>query len=318
MASDRWALAASSFVVGALTAIQARINSQLGTTMGNSLEAAVVSFGTGLLALSAVLAFSARVRRGLARLPGALRDGSLKWWQVLGGVLGGFFVAVQTAVVPLLGVAIFTVAVVAGQSSNSLVVDRIGLGPAGPRPITPRRLLSAVLAVVAVLVAVSSRVVADNVSVVAVVVAFVGGLAIAFQAAINGRVSTVTGHPMSAAYMNFLFGAIALGAAFGVSSGVGGHSPSALPSGPWWLYLGGLLGLAFIAVAAWVVPKLGVLVFALLAIAGQLFGALLLDIFAPNTGSHVEWTLVAGVAIALVAVSISALPARAASAPSGS
>nr|WP_246868878.1 DMT family transporter [Saccharopolyspora sp. ASAGF58] len=31
-----------------------------------------------------------------------------------------------------LGVAMFTVAVVAGQISSGLVVDRLGLGPAGP------------------------------------------------------------------------------------------------------------------------------------------------------------------------------------------
>ena len=55
---------------------------------------------------------------------------------------------------PSLGVAVFTVAVVAGQSSNSLIVDRMGLGPAGKQAITRSRVISAVLAVVAVTVAV--------------------------------------------------------------------------------------------------------------------------------------------------------------------
>ena len=79
------------------------------------------------------------IRAGVVRVPGAVRSGELAWWQVLGGILGGFFVGVQTAAVPVLGVAVFTVAVVAGQSSNSLVVDRVGLGPAGKQAITPRR-----------------------------------------------------------------------------------------------------------------------------------------------------------------------------------
>ena len=310
MADSRWTLAVSSFVVGALTAIQARVNGQLGSTMGNSLEAAVVSFGSGLLVLLVVVAFAPKVRQGLGKLPAALRNGTLKWWQLLGGVFGGFFVAVQSAVVPLLGVAVFTVAYVAGQSSNSLVVDRIGLGPAGPQPITMRRFLSASLAVVAVAVAVSSRLAAENISLIAVLLAFAAGLAIALQAAINGRVSTAAGQPVSAAFLNFVFGLVALSAALGVSWGVSRNGPSTLPTGPWWLYIGGLIGVCFIAVAAWVVPKLGVLVFALLAISGQLTGALLLDILAPTAGTHVEWTLIAGVFIALFAVSLSAIPGR--------
>lgn len=69
---------------------------------------------------------------------------------------------------------------------------------------------------------------------------------------------------------------------------------------------GGVVGVVFIAVAAWTVPILGVLVFALVSIAGQLSGALLLDVAAPTASTNVGWHLVAGVVLAFIAVAMGA------------
>ena len=147
----------TAFAVGALTAMQSRINGELAVAAESSLQAALVSFGSGWIILTLILLALPSVRRGLADVRRALSAGELRWWQVLGGILGGFFVAVQSATVPIVGVALFTVAVVAGQVSNSIVVDRLGMGPAGRQAITPARVISAALAVVAVVVAVSDR-----------------------------------------------------------------------------------------------------------------------------------------------------------------
>jgi transporter family-2 protein len=306
MAVPRALPVAASFFVGTLTAVQARINGQLSVELGNGLEAAVYSFGSGLVVLTLIVALVPSIRAGVVRIPRAVRSGDLRWWQVLGGVLGGFFVGVQTAAVPVLGVAVFTVAVVAGQSSNSLVVDRMGLGPAGKQAITPRRVVSAVVAIVAVTVAVSNRFGSADFSVVDVLLAFIAGLAIAVQQAINGRVARASQHPMSATFYNFAFGTVALGLAFGLMWAAGGHGPSPLPPGPWWLYLGGVIGIVFIAIAAWAVPIVGVLLFAVVTIAGQLSGALLLDVIAPTAGTDLAVNLVVGVLLAFVAVAIAA------------
>lgn len=298
---------AASFAVGLLSAVQARVNGQLAIVLGNGLEAAVYSFGSGLIVLTVIVLVVPSIRAGVVRVPRAIRAGELKWWQALGGILGGFFVGAQTAAVPLVGVAVFTVAVVAGQSTNSIVVDRIGLGPAGVQRITLRRVLSAVIAVVAVTVAVSHRLTAPDFAPWAVTLAFVAGLLIAVQQAINGRTARAAGNPMSATFLNFMFGTLALGIAFGIAWAFAGHAPTSLPPGPWWLYTGGLIGIVFIAGAAWAVPIVGVLQFALLTIAGQLSGALLLDVVAPTAATAVAPTLVIGVVLAFVAVAVSAL-----------
>lgn len=301
---------ATALAVGALTALQSRINGELASVTQSGLQAAMVSFGTGWILLSVILLARPGVRRGLVAVGQALRSGSLRWWQVVGGLLGGFFVAVQSATVPLIGVAVFTVAVVAGQVSNSIVVDRIGLGPAGRQPVTPTRVISAILAIGAVVIAVSDRLGGEvEGSTLAVVAALVAGLAIAVQQAINGRVGATARNAWTAAWVNFTLGTVMLGVALGVAWGLTEFDPGALPAGPWWLYLGGTIGVLFIAAAAWVVQRLGVLLFALLAITGQLTGALLLDWLAPAAGVTFHLTLVAGVVLAAVAVAVGSLSA---------
>ena len=300
----------TALAVGALTALQSRVNGELASVTQSGLQAALVSFGTGWILVSVIVVASPSVRRGLTSVREALRAGALRWWQVIGGVLGGFFVAVQSATVPLIGVAVFTVAVVAGQVSNSIVVDRLGLGPAGRQAVTPTRVVSAILAVAAVIIAVSDRLGGGvEGSSLAVAAALVAGLAIAVQQAINGRVGAAARNAWTAAWVNFSLGTVMLGTALGLAWGLTDFDPGALPAGPWWLYVGGTIGVLFIAAAAWVVQRLGVLLFALLTITGQLTGALLLDWLAPADGVTFHATLIAGVLLAAVAVAVGSLSA---------
>jgi len=295
----------TALTVGALTALQSRVNGELADMTDSGLQAALVSFGSGWILLSVILLATPSVRRGLADVGHAVRVGTLRWWQVLGGLLGGFFVAVQSATVPVVGVAIFTVAVVAGQVSNSLVVDRVGLGPAGRQSVTPTRVIAAILALAAVAVAVSDRFDgAAEGSLLAVAAALVAGLAIAVQQAINGRVGAAARNAWTAAWVNFTLGTVMLSVALGLAWGLTEFDPGALPTGPWWVYIGGSIGVLFIAAAAWVVQRLGVLLFALLAITGQLIGALVLDWLLPADGVYVHLTLVLGVALAGIAVAV--------------
>lgn len=299
----------TAFAVGALTALQSRINGELATATESGVQAALVSFGSGWIILTVILVASPAVRRGLGDVRRALGDGRLRWWQVIGGLLGGFFVAVQSATVPIIGVAVFTVAVVAGQVSNSIVVDRWGLGPAGRQPVTAARVVSAVLALTAVVIAVSDRL-GGTVEGAGLPVAFalIAGLAIAVQQAINGRVGAAARNAWTAAWLNFTLGTVMLGAVLGLAWGLTEFDPGEFPTGPWWIYLGGAIGVLFIAAAAWVVQRLGVLLFALLTITGQLTGAVLLDVFAPAAGVSIHITLVIGVVLAGAAVAVGTIP----------
>jgi transporter family-2 protein len=300
----------ASFAFGLLSALQSRINGELSVFLGNGIEAALVSFSVGLVLLLGICLVRPSVRAGVARIPAALRERRLAWWQLLGGIIGGLFVGAQSATVPLVGVAIFTVAVVAGQSASSLFVDRIGLGPAGKQPITVRRVLSALLAFTAVVIAVSHRLESPTFSILAVAVAFIVGAGTSVQQAFNGRVTRASGSPMSATLVNFILGTAILTLIFAGRWTLAGAEPHGLAGGPWWAYLGGAVGVIFIALAAWVVPIIGVLVFAVVSIAGQLSGAVILDLVMPTAGTDLGWNLVLGVVLAFVAVGVAAANQR--------
>lgn len=285
------------------------MNGGLATLWSSPQQASLYSFGSGLILLTVIVLVSPRVRRAVGRILAALRRGSLRWWEIIGGFLGAIFVLTQSAVVPVVGVAAFTVGIVAGQTSNSLLVDRLGVGPRGRIPVTTRRTIGAVLAVIAVLAAVAGRLNVVDPAPLALLAAFVAGVLIAFQQAINGRVTVESGQPLAAAWLNFATGTALLLAVFVVSLMTG--TPAATQWGDnWILYLGGLVGVVFIALAAWTVTAVGVLVTALLSIAGQLMSAVILDIALPTSGATVTWGLVVSVVVAFAAVAVGALGGR--------
>ena len=296
----------TAFFVGLLVATQARINGQLATEIESSLGAATVSFVTGLVLLVLLLAVLPSGRRGAQNLVAAVRARQIVPWQMVGGFLGAYFVWAQSLAVPAVGVALFTVAVVAGQTLNSLLVDRLGVGPIGVIAITASRVVAAVVGLVAVIVAVGPRISGEPFALWAISASIVAGALIAVQQAINGRVARAAHNSWTAAGLNFALGSLALVAAVLITTVITAPFPfSSLPTSPW-LYLGGPIGVAFIAAAAWVVPNLGVLRFGLVSIAGQLSGALVLDLLTPTGGAALSANLAAGLMLAFVAVVVSA------------
>jgi transporter family-2 protein len=298
--------------VGVLAAAQSRINGQLAIEVHDGLLAAVISFGTGLV-LVLVIAFSlGRPRQALLhRLPEQIRSGHLPWWQLIGGFFGATFVAGQGLAVPLLGVALFTVLAVAGSTTSSMLTDRAGIGPGGPRPVTARRVIAAVGTVLAVALAVSGRLSVGDLVVWALVLAVVAGGLTGVQPALNGQIAAKTGEPLVATVVNFVGGTVGLLLALGVEHLVG-HAWTAPPA-PWRepvLWLGGSIGVAFILAAVIVVRPLGVLLLSLLTTAGQLTGALLSDLLFPTPGTHVSWQLVTGVVLTGAAVAFAAIRPR--------
>lgn len=332
--SSRTALGlAGAFVTGAFIVGQARVNAELGAELGNGVVAAVVSFGLGLVLLLVLVALLPAGRRGLGRVREARRRGRLRWWQLLGGLGGALLVAGQGVTAHVLGTALFTIAVVAGQSSGGLVVDRAGLGPAGPQATTPPRVLGAVLMLGAVVLSVAPSISTDA-PVALALVPLAAGLAIATQQALNGQVAAAAGGSNSgsnrgsdsgsnsgsadggsdswvasvlpAATVNFVVGGVALVLAAIVSVILLG-APNPLP-GAWYLYLGGPFGAIFIGLSAWVVGQIGVLLLSLGAVAGQIVGALVLDVVLPSAAGTPGLTTVLGALLTLVAAGIASAP----------
>ena len=304
-----WLAALLAAVIGAVVPVQSRINGELGAQLEDPVLAAAMSFGGGLVVMVVVALALPRVRRGVLRLPGAVRRRELPPAYLLAGTIGAVLVLTQSAVVAVIGVAVFTVAVVAGQTLSGLLTDAIGFAQDVRRRPTTLRLAGAGLVLVAVVLAASSSFTGEQPwqeLLLPALLPLVAGLLTGFQHAANARVGAVGGSPLTATVMNFVAGTAALLVAVLVR----GHGlPAELP-GEWWLYTGGLYGIVFIAGSAAIVPRTGVLVLGLGSIAGQLIGSLALDVFAPVAGASVSPTTVAGTLLALVAISLTSLPRR--------
>jgi transporter family-2 protein len=300
----RVAGAALAAVGGVALAVQGRINGQLGHVLHDGVLAALISFGMGTVLLATAVAATPSARAGVIRLRNSVRAGRLRFWQCLGGACGAFLVTAQGVTVATLGVAVFTIAVVAGQVVASLAVDRAGLGPAEAQPVTLPRAVGAALAVVAVVIAVSDHAAIEAGGLWWALLPAVAGLGLAWQAAVNGLVRVESDHIVVPTLVNFSVGTVALILATAVDFTVRGM-PDGLP-GVWWYYVGGPLGIITIMTAVAAVRFTGVLLLGLASVAGQLTGAVLLDIVVP-TGGGLTAASVIGTAITMVAVGVAAI-----------
>ena len=287
---------------GVMIALQARANGELSHRLDNGLQAALVSFSSGLLIILIITPFSPHIKEGMRNLKAAIVQKEIARWKLLAGALGGSFVAIQTQIVPLIGVAIYSVASIAGQTAMSLVVDRIGLTGGGKKLISPRRVMAAVLTVIAVLVSVWDRIDADNLSIIAVTAGCIAGAVVGVQRALNGQINEHSHQSFTTSLLNFITGTTFLVILILVGVALGKNQLSPLPAGPWWIYTGGVIGVIYIAFTSTIVQHLGVLTFTLFSVGGQLAASLVIDLVSPTDGVSVSTYLVTGLAMTYIGV----------------
>lgn len=297
----------ATIVAGVGVASQHRVNGELGQVLDDGFTAALLSFTIGLVLVVATALALPSGRLGLRRVPQQLRTGELRWWMLLGGLGGAVLVLGQGLVAGILGVAVYTVATVTGQTIMGLVLDAIGFAGAPRKPVTIARVVGASLTVAAVVVAVAPEL-GGSIPVLALLLPLVAGLGIGTQQALNGRVRTATRSAAAATTVNFVVGTSALAVATAVHLLLVGL-PQQLPSNPA-LYLGGVLGAAFIAIQVVTVARIGVLLLGLCLVAGQLLGALVFGLVIPIGVPTTGWTALA-VGLTLGGVAIAAQPWRA-------
>lgn len=302
-----WIALGGAALVGIMTAVQARINGQLGARLDDGLLAAAISFGSGLIVLIVLSAALPVGRRGTATLVAGIRARTIPWWMLAGGAAGALTVATQGLAVAIIGVSLFTVGVVAGQAVCGLVLDRVGYGPAGVVAVTVPRLVGGGLA----LVAVGISLVGDGVRGIPLwmlALPFAAGVGIAWQQATNGRLRQRVGTPLTATFVNFVGGTILLVAAAAVDLAVRG-TPRSIPTEAW-LYVGGVIGVAYIFLSAVLVAHTGVLLLGLGVVVGQLLASIAIDALWPVASGPGFAQATAMVVVALSGVAVAAAPWR--------
>ena len=285
----------AALIAGVLVAFQSRINGGLGLALDDGVGAALYSFTSGWVLIALVTLFSKSARAGLARIFQLLRTDQLPVWMILGGAFGGFLVMTQGLAAGSLGIALFTVAVVAGQGISAIVIDSRGWFGVEKRKLNFSRVAGAAIVVLGVGMVSESPSIG---TILLLALPFLAGLGLGFQQAANGKVRISSESAIAATFLNFAMGSGVLLIAKLISLPFVGL-PTTLPT-QWWLYIGGFSGVIFIAIQILVVGRIGVLGLGVLLGTGQLLGSLLIDVAFPLPGQVITFIHVVGVLVTLV------------------
>lgn len=270
-----------SFILGILTGfvmpLQTSINTRLRRSLGTPFRASGVNFFVGLcflVVLSFLMGDGLIPFRKLAGQP---------LWMFLGGFCGVTVLTGNLLLFPVLGATQTIVFPLFGQIVMGLLIDTFGWFRGDIVPLTLWRVIGAALVFAGVvIVAVSGKekdAVADTSRPESVLwgyrlfgVAF--GTLGAVQTAVNGQLGAFLDSPVQSSMMNFLVGTtlLALICLFG-------HRKAPKPSakGPWWMWVGGVLGGGFVMFNVYLQHLLGTGLTVVLNLTGLTAGGLLVD-----------------------------------------
>jgi transporter family-2 protein len=118
---------------GGLIALQAPINAGLAKAAGD-LPAAMISFSVGTAALLLLVLITGKVG-------GVSNVGDVRWYYLLGGLLGAVYVANALVAVGSIGAGGVAAATIAGQLTASVAADRLGILGLQQVALSPQRVV---------------------------------------------------------------------------------------------------------------------------------------------------------------------------------
>ncbi|WP_421951456.1 DMT family transporter [Pelagibacterium sp.] len=113
----------------------------------------------------------------------------------------------------------------------------------------------------------------------AILFALLAGILVSLSRQLNGRLALST-TALVASYWNHVVGFAVL-TVLGLI--LGGLWPEGALSAPWYAYLGGTIGVIFVASGSWLIARIGAINTAMLVIGGQMISGVLLDLARGNT-----------------------------------
>lgn len=128
--------------------------------------------------------------------------------------------------------------------------------------------------------------------------ACLAGILVGLSRQLNGRLA-LSSSPLIASFWNHIVGFVAL-TALGLV--IGGLIPSGAADAPWHAYIGGPIGVVFVAAGSWLIARIGAVNTALLVIGGQMVSGVALDLVrqVPST----LWASALGVVLILAGMAL--------------
>ena len=270
------------FLLGILAGLvlpaQTSINTRLRKSVGTPFRASLGNFLVGFLFLVIVMFVIGDWHVNFGAMKG------LPWWMFLGGACGATFIAGNVLLFPKLGGVQTVVFPVLGQILMGLLVDSFGWFRSTPIPFTIWRALGAALVLTgSILVALGGREHSEkgeeSSQLKMWLYRFAGvcvGLVGPVQAAVNGRLAVELGSTIQSSVMNFFTGSILL---LLIVLLQWPRSPKPSFKGPWWMYIGGLLGGVSLLCNVYLTQRIGAGTTILLILTGITAGGVIVDQF---------------------------------------
>ncbi|MET0171980.1 DMT family transporter [Agrobacterium sp. lyk4-40-TYG-31] len=131
-----------------------------------------------------------------------------------------------------------------------------------------------------------------------IAMAIAGGVFVSLSRQINGRLS-LSNSPLIASFWNHIVGFVVL-TVLGLA--LGGLVPAGAADAPWYAFIGGPIGVVFIASGSWLIPRIGAINTALLVISGQMVSGVVLDLFSDQPPKL--WASLLGILLILAGMAL--------------
>ncbi len=258
-----------AFLTGAMVPVQTAANARLRSVVGYAFVSTLISFSVSSLSL-VLVSFAFR----LPVLPSGDVASAVPWWGWCGGLIALCTITSFILLFRALGQLQAMILPIFGQLVFSMVIDHFGIFGVKDIPLSLARCagLGAAVAGIALTVVKPSSPSRKRPRLVVIwqIAGVATGFGVACIGAIYARLGAVLGSPIQASTVSFL---IATGAilAFSLMTGkVTSVSKAVAVGGPWWMWLGGIIGATAVFINAWIIPSLGVGLFMVLLLAGQI------------------------------------------------
>ena len=277
-----------AMLVGAIVPVQTAINTRLRQSVGSPIGATFVSFIIAVVVAS-VISWGASG----ALVPDLSTAAAQPWWAWLGGFMGVMFIAGNIVLFPKLGPVQTVILPILGQVLMGLLIDQFGLFQSPQVAVGPLRLLGALIVVggIAMVLEIGrTRTIqgtADGAALWALrAFGVVMGMGSATQTAVNGHLGRALGSSLQAGQISLVVGLALLAAMSVLLSGPRRALATGIAPGPWWMWLGGMLGAFFVFGGAALSPILGTGTTVIAALVGNIICGQVLESLGVGTGGR--------------------------------
>lgn len=277
-----------AMLVGAIVPVQTAINTRLRISVGSPIAATFLSFVVAAV-VSSVMALLATGEL----VPNLTVATAQPWWAWLGGFMGVMFIAGNIVLFPKLGPVQTVILPILGQAIMGLLIDRFGLFQSPRVAVGALRLVGALIVVLGIAMVLevgrspASRGTADGPALWLLRgFGVLMGMGSATQTAANGHLGRALSSPVQAGQISLVVGLLLLFAMSVLLSGPRRALASGVAPGPWWMWLGGVLGAFFVFGGAALSPILGTGTTVIAALVGNILCGQVLESLGVGTGGH--------------------------------